>query len=418
MSTQTEIPYNLSTGFAYAGQNINRLLNAGYTIQAFCTYKQWLNLGYQVIKGQKSTKCQAFGKTIEIETKKEGSWFRSFLVFNIEQVAKVEGDQTPEMPSGIRSHRPAEQKNYNKKTQEISKAKPVVVKEVNLCDYYMDCAASFRKKAEAKLGARLENTPKRQVEASKARLDGIVLDRAATVCVDMIRCTTKYSKKVILGACTKSWNRTDGYYGIYFEKEGWQNSTCAHLTIREWMQTESTAAKEVEKQNASMQLRSQKIDGFFPTPDIVLDQLFDLIGDIRNKKVLEPSAGMGSMALRAQDEGALVDAWEINTQLAEHISNTGLIQCQNVDCLEQMPEMVTKYDFIVMNPPFERKAGIGYQWLAHIEHMRQFLKPDGELWAIIPQGADYNGTCYWDVAGTPFEYTNFKTKIVRVEAIT
>ena len=82
------IPFNSSTGKMYSENNTVLLLEAGFVSAEWATYRQWLELGYQVQKGQKSTRLI---RVCEKEPKgKKSKYVKSFSVFNIEQTQKVE----------------------------------------------------------------------------------------------------------------------------------------------------------------------------------------------------------------------------------------------------------------------------------------------------------------------------------------
>jgi protein-L-isoaspartate O-methyltransferase len=127
----------------------------------------------------------------------------------------------------------------------------------------------------------------------------------------------------------------------------------------------------------------------FPTPDLVAARMVEL-ADIRpGHRVLEPSAGTGSL-LRALPDEADALAVEINPSLCDALrhafnprDDAGKATGANVICddfLECRSGMGT-FDRIVMNPPFANGADI-----KHILHARTFLKPGGRLVAICADG--------------------------------
>ena len=123
---------------------------------------------------------------------------------------------------------------------------------------------------------------------------------------------------------------------------------------------------------------------FFPTPAAVARQVIDL-ADIRDgMTVLEPSAGHGALALRAQQAAAsvAVDMYELmpanNTALVAlslPLSNVA----EPCDFLSVEPRPI--YDRVVMNPPFGKQADI-----KHVTHALKFLKPDGLLVSVMAVG--------------------------------
>lgn len=132
----------------------------------------------------------------------------------------------------------------------------------------------------------------------------------------------------------------------------------------------------------------------FPTPRELARRLASLADIQPGQRVLEPSAGTGSI-LRAivdrftgADCGRIV-AVEINQALVVELltirNKTIGANSQNYDvragdflaCNSDLGE----FDRIVMNPPFENGADI-----RHIQHAVKFLKPGGKLAAICANG--------------------------------
>lgn len=91
------LPYNLLTGVAYKGANVISLLCSPYASNGWCTYKQALELGYQVRKGEKASpiifwsfpdkKKKDAGATSE--SKASFAFAKQYSVFNIEQLDGV-----------------------------------------------------------------------------------------------------------------------------------------------------------------------------------------------------------------------------------------------------------------------------------------------------------------------------------------
>lgn len=125
--------------------------------------------------------------------------------------------------------------------------------------------------------------------------------------------------------------------------------------------------------------------GFFETPDGVLTQIEDAIGYTKPEmRVLEPSAGLGAIAMRFANKGLCVDCYELHPERAAVLSTLTLNGAVwHEDFLEADPSPI--YDLIVMNPPFAHQADI-----AHVRHALKFLKPGtGVLVAIMSAGVAY-----------------------------
>lgn len=126
---------------------------------------------------------------------------------------------------------------------------------------------------------------------------------------------------------------------------------------------------------------------FYPTPaEVATDALHDLYLQ-PGMKVLEPSAGIGGLVWPLLERGCLVDAVEIHPERAAALEGRcapGLtVRCANFLGLQPRED----YDAVVMNPPFA-----GTHWMDHVMQAWAFLKPGGQLVAILPASAEVNET--------------------------
>lgn len=126
---------------------------------------------------------------------------------------------------------------------------------------------------------------------------------------------------------------------------------------------------------------------FFPTPKNIINKMIDLSG-IRNDKrlglrLLEPSAGIGSIANMIFPYADRLDAVEINKGF---FNNFELLKKEEGFSFfgEDFLNFSSKYeyDYVFMNPPFSNKRGIN-----HIIKAFSLLKKEGILVAIIDSGA-------------------------------
>lgn len=115
----------------------------------------------------------------------------------------------------------------------------------------------------------------------------------------------------------------------------------------------------------------------FYTPEDEAHTLCRKLGNLEGKIVLEPSAGRGALADVAEAAGARV-------VLVENYHPSVLaLQAKGYDVIEKdflnvTPEQTGLVDAIVANPPFSRNADV-----RHVMHMWEFLKPGGQLAAIM-----------------------------------
>ena len=127
--------------------------------------------------------------------------------------------------------------------------------------------------------------------------------------------------------------------------------------------------------------QNRKAD-FFATPLAVAHELLSEIKlDSRRSRVLEPSAGEGALAkLIRHRSSCRLDLIEKNPERADALRQLQFEHVRCVDFLSVTPEPV--YDYVVMNPPFS-----GGQDIDHVLHAFQFLRPGGELRAVVSGGA-------------------------------
>ncbi len=126
------------------------------------------------------------------------------------------------------------------------------------------------------------------------------------------------------------------------------------------------------------------IPGFFPTPAAIVARMLDECGNLADRDVLEPSAGRGDIASAARDRGGRVTCYELNGRLAGILALDGF-ETTEADFLTIAP--AEKFDFVVMNPPFEKHADH-----AHVLHAFKFLRPGGLLVALV---GGYTGANYF-----------------------
>jgi len=131
----------------------------------------------------------------------------------------------------------------------------------------------------------------------------------------------------------------------------------------------------------------------FPTPEAVANLVIEAAGLWRDKdapplRVLEPSAGLGNLALRAIAEGCAVDCVEIHTERAHLLRGLdGVGAVYIADFLRLSPETTGLYDRVIMNPPFTGERDID-----HVNHALRFLKPGGTLVAVMSAGTEFRET--------------------------
>lgn len=144
----------------------------------------------------------------------------------------------------------------------------------------------------------------------------------------------------------------------------------------------ASEAIEAMKETLKAGVKVVSAPQLFPTPPELADRVAMTADLCSGDKVLEPSAGTGSLIKAVRQLGVFKDdicAVEINPTLSNALeSQAGRVVCADfLTCNGNLG----KFDKIVMNPPFIDGADI-----KHILHARTFLEPGGKLVAICANG--------------------------------
>lgn len=121
----------------------------------------------------------------------------------------------------------------------------------------------------------------------------------------------------------------------------------------------------------------------FFTPEKLARRVVEL-ADVKSKSVLEPSAGIGNIAVECIKAGAeYIHCVELNKDSIDELNNKVLDKgikasiCGGIDFLEIIPK--EKYDVVIGNPPYSKNS-----WIKHTQHAFKFLKAGGKLVFILP----------------------------------
>lgn len=121
---------------------------------------------------------------------------------------------------------------------------------------------------------------------------------------------------------------------------------------------------------------------YYPTPAKVVHRVMADLWIKKGEKVLEPSCGCGRFLDALRSAGAEAFGIEVDSGRAALCRAKGhKVLVRNF--LETAP--TGDYDRVVMNPPF-----YGKHYAKHVEHALKFLKPGGQLTAILPASARYD----------------------------
>lgn len=123
--------------------------------------------------------------------------------------------------------------------------------------------------------------------------------------------------------------------------------------------------------------------GQFDTPADLAHDVVALADIEPGMAVLEPSAGLGRLAITAERAGGKVTCYELDEKRAAALGNHALgrylFTVHVCDFLSVAPEQ--RFHRVVMNPPFAKQDDI-----RHVLHAFKFLRSGGRLVAIMSAG--------------------------------
>lgn len=137
-----------------------------------------------------------------------------------------------------------------------------------------------------------------------------------------------------------------------------------------------SAAETLKREERDLVQRT-KIEGFFPTPEKTVERMIDEASIKEGMRVLEPSAGIGSIADKIREAGVEPQVGEYSPTLSQHLEKKGYNVISS-DFME-LPKS-EKFDRIIMNPPFERMQDVD-----HVMKAYEHLAEDGRIVAITSE---------------------------------
>lgn len=132
---------------------------------------------------------------------------------------------------------------------------------------------------------------------------------------------------------------------------------------------------------ASGCIPDDKAHQFYPTPSEVADEAARLAIEGTDSSMwwLEPSAGLGALADRIPKTQTI--CIEVAALRAKVLQSKGYNVVQD-DFLKFAAHTTSRFDRIVMNPPFDQG-----RWQAHLQAAASLLRPSGRIVAILPPSA-------------------------------
>jgi phospholipid N-methyltransferase len=343
------------------------------------TYQGWKENGFQVRKGEKSKLGSitwvGVGKkepTPEAPDGKNGFIFpKSYNLFHRSQVDAIGSpDDKP-----TKTRRPA-----------VSTVKPQSNAK------FLSMADTLTAQIENKQRPMTQNpTPKRNREYNSRLWEAGNLSSLQKLLLAMSDCIEKGTLPEALQGITKKAELTklvykgassnQGYYSC-IPDENYSLDTPEALAAQELIagnREEERKQREInELAKLKQSLLLQKIDDFFPTPDVIIERMIALAGIEDSDTILEPSAGMGNILDFLPERAVAVEQnYDLCNYLEKTHPGTAVIQG---DFLE-LNGNLGMFDRIVMNPPFSRGADI-----KHIKHALEHLNEGGKLVSLCANG--------------------------------
>jgi len=280
-----------------------------------------------------------------------------------------------------------------------STPKPAVV---NRAEKFRELADAMESTIEAKLAPMSQGwTPKRGREHASRVHDGHNLQRAQAALRALARAydagqvpyiLLEIKTKAQVCEMMRTRGASQGYYD-YRETDEFADKSPAAVALRELVDNVKSSA-DVEREaaerrkrdldHAISKLRGVKIDGFFPTPVSVVARMLEAADIREGDRVLEPSAGIGSIAdeINSSCPNTALIVCELRHSLVEILLLKGYATVHG-DFLEEF-KAGELFDKVLMNPPFERR-----QDEKHVRRAYELLKDGGRLVAIMtPRGSD------------------------------
>jgi protein-L-isoaspartate O-methyltransferase len=122
----------------------------------------------------------------------------------------------------------------------------------------------------------------------------------------------------------------------------------------------------------------------FTSPEPVVRRMIELAELEIRHRVLEPSAGTGSIVRMVRPHvGEYITAYEWEPALVRILERLVYCQVHRADFLAVEPGGQL-FDRVLMNPPFS-----GGQDMQHVRHAYRFLKPGGRLVAVMSPAFRY-----------------------------
>jgi hypothetical protein len=297
--------------------------------------------------------------------------------------------------------------------------------------------------AETKEAAKEPTTEKKQEAASKA--EATPESRIAGQIVEILdKESTDFTSRQLFALADKEYDGTQAE-GAYTPKDAYD---AMELAVNKWIarkgidpsvqvtpgyeaKTEIPKLRNLLERLATQTRRTAETDQFqqFSTPPHI-SYLANWVANLQDGETyLEPSAGIGGLAVFGKNAGANVIVNELSERRRTILKEIGFSEVygENAEQIHNILSKDIKPTVIVMNPPFSVTAGrlkktssmVGFR---HLEQALLRLEPNGRLVAILGKGvtdtaafknwwknAGINGIIRADIGISGKEYKKYGT---------
>ncbi|MBA2613346.1 MAG: N-6 DNA methylase [Bacteroidetes bacterium] len=324
---------------------------------------------------------------------------------------KIVGDD--EQESGDDNEEESEKENENEdndQEEETSTGKP----NLPLAEKLKELADGLQKFIDAKLNSatsRQRPTAKRLRVASAMRQDGYYLQNIQKVlyalskaqlagkinAFSFLKNIRSKSQVELINKFTDAFGKKheDHYLQSVLDHKKSEFSVLGIKSIYDWsvangqrfellaLFSDRATQQQTEQQRKieelEIEIKSKKIEGFFPTPKKLIAELLSIAEIKKGDKILEPSAGKGDILDAIQEryqDTVRLTACEINYSLRE------LLKLKGYELIgTNFLEVDRIFDKIIMNPPFEKGQDID-----HVLHALTLLNKGGRVVAVMSEG--------------------------------
>jgi hypothetical protein len=170
------------------------------------------------------------------------------------------------------------------------------------------------------------------------------------------------------------------------QRMGITNDAELRAAAREYLTYRGKRGQSDPVKALEREIIGQKFEGYFPTPKGLADRVAETADIKPNMRVLEPSAGKGSLADAAlqylNGDKSNITTIEPVSPLQNILKVKGYNVSEDRDFLDHKGE----YDRIIMNPPFENMQDVD-----HVKHAYKLLAKGGKLVAITSESPFFRG---------------------------